>query len=129
MTRSLTPREKLVFGETARIHPATDMCVQDGIGALSDDEQAIGHLDVLKKDRDKLQAQVDDYDREIATPETDPRKVPELKRRRVAAAGDLAAADKRFRDVQLALLDDGTFERCRGKTFATNLRTRLENSK
>jgi hypothetical protein len=110
-------------------HPITGEMLSAGIGALSEDEQGILHLDVLKKSRDRLASQLDDYDREIADVETDPGKLPELRRRRGHKADELAAAAERFRTVQLGLLDSGAFERCRGKQFANDLRARLMGKK
>jgi hypothetical protein len=47
MQRKLTVSEERIFGDNARVHPATDLPLHDGPDALSDDEQARNHLRVL----------------------------------------------------------------------------------
>lgn len=54
----LTPMEKLVFGQNARLHPITTLPLESGSGCLSDDLQArVCHLPVIAREQGQAAAQ------------------------------------------------------------------------
>ena len=54
----LTPMEKLVFGQNARLHPITKLPLESGSGCLPDDLQArLVHLPVIAREQGQAAAQ------------------------------------------------------------------------
>ena len=48
--------DKNVFGADTQLHPVTEMPLENGIGAASDEQQALNHCDVIEKTEGKQAA-------------------------------------------------------------------------